>query len=67
LQATVPDLSDRFGSSPGDLRTRPASTGLPPAVFWKIKSGTDVMILKIFSSKNLAKILAFLTRNKAKF
>jgi hypothetical protein len=30
-------------------------------------SGTDVMILKIFSPKNLAKKLAFLTQNKAKF
>jgi hypothetical protein len=28
--------------------------------------GTDVMILKIFSLKNFAKILAFLTQNKAK-
>jgi hypothetical protein len=27
--------------------------------------GTDVMILKIFSTKNLAKKLAFLTQNKA--
>jgi hypothetical protein len=30
------------------------------------KSGTDVMILKIFSPKNFAKKLAFLTQNKAK-
>jgi hypothetical protein len=29
--------------------------------------GTDVMIFKIFSPKNLAKILAFLTKNKASF
>jgi hypothetical protein len=29
--------------------------------------GTDVMILKIFSPKKLAKKLAFLTQNKAKF
>jgi hypothetical protein len=29
-------------------------------------SGTDVMIFKIFSPKNSAKKLAFLTRNKAK-
>jgi hypothetical protein len=29
--------------------------------------GTDVMIFKIFSLKNLAKKLAFLTQNKAKF
>jgi hypothetical protein len=29
--------------------------------------GTDVMIFKIFSPKNLAKKLAFLTQNKAKF
>jgi hypothetical protein len=29
--------------------------------------GTDVMILKIFSPKNLAKKMAFLTQNKAKF
>jgi hypothetical protein len=29
--------------------------------------GTDVMIIKIFSPKNLAKKLAFLTQNKAKF
>jgi hypothetical protein len=29
--------------------------------------GTDVMILKIFSPKNFAKKLAFLTQNKAKF
>jgi hypothetical protein len=28
---------------------------------------TDVMIFKIFSPKNLAKKLAFLTQNKAKF
>jgi hypothetical protein len=28
--------------------------------------GTDVMIFKIFLPKNLAKILAFLTHNKAK-
>jgi hypothetical protein len=28
--------------------------------------GTDVMIFKIFSPKNLVKILAFLTQNKAK-
>jgi hypothetical protein len=32
-----------------------------------LKPGTDVMILKIFSPKNLAKKLAFLTQNKAKF
>jgi hypothetical protein len=31
------------------------------------ESTTDVMIFKIFSPKNLAKKLAFLTRNKAKF
>jgi hypothetical protein len=30
------------------------------------QSGTDVMILKIFSPKILAKKLAFLTQNKAK-
>jgi hypothetical protein len=43
-------------------------------IFWKFlnisdfaPSGTDVMILKIFSPKNLAKKLAFLTKNKAKF
>jgi hypothetical protein len=29
--------------------------------------GTDVMIFKIFLPKNLAKILAFLTQNKASF
>jgi hypothetical protein len=29
--------------------------------------GTDVMIFKIFSPKNLAKKLEFLTQNKAKF
>jgi hypothetical protein len=29
--------------------------------------GTDVMIFKIFSPKNLAQKLAFLTQNKAKF
>jgi hypothetical protein len=28
---------------------------------------TDVMIFKIFSQKNLAKKLAFLAQNKAKF
>jgi hypothetical protein len=28
--------------------------------------GTDVMILKIFSQKKIAKKLAFLTQNKAK-
>jgi hypothetical protein len=32
-----------------------------------LKTGTDVMIFKIFSPKNLAKKLAFLTPNKAKF
>jgi hypothetical protein len=31
------------------------------------RPGTDVMIFKIFSPKNLAKILAFLTQNKASF
>jgi hypothetical protein len=30
------------------------------------KTGTDVMILKIFSQKKIAKKLAFLTQNKAK-
>jgi hypothetical protein len=30
------------------------------------QSGTDAMIFKIFSPKNSAKILAFLTQNKAK-
>jgi hypothetical protein len=30
------------------------------------ESGTDVMSLKIFSPKNFAEILAFLTQNKAK-
>jgi hypothetical protein len=30
-------------------------------------SGTDVMIFRIFLPKNLAKILAFLTQNKASF
>jgi hypothetical protein len=29
--------------------------------------GTDVVIFKIFSPENLAKQLAFLTQNKAKF
>jgi hypothetical protein len=29
--------------------------------------GTDVMIFKIFSPKNFAKKMAFLTQNKAKF
>jgi hypothetical protein len=33
----------------------------------KMSPGTDVMILKIFSPKNSAKKLAFLTHNKAKF
>jgi hypothetical protein len=32
----------------------------------EIESGTDVMILKIFSPKKSAKKLAFLTQNKAK-
>jgi hypothetical protein len=31
------------------------------------QSDADVMILKLFSTKNLAQILAFLTQNKAKF
>jgi hypothetical protein len=31
------------------------------------RSGTDVKILKIFSPKKIAKKLAFLTQNKAKF
>jgi hypothetical protein len=35
--------------------------------FHKPQSGTDVMIFKIFSPKNSAKKMAFLTRNKAKF
>jgi hypothetical protein len=34
--------------------------------FFTNSSGTDVMILKIFSPKNFAKNFAFLTRNKAK-
>jgi hypothetical protein len=32
-----------------------------------ISPGTDVMIFLLFSPKNLAKKLAFLTQNKAKF
>jgi hypothetical protein len=32
-----------------------------------IQSGTDVMILKIFSPKNLAKILAFFAQTTASF
>jgi hypothetical protein len=32
----------------------------------RVGPGTDVMMLKIFSPKNLAKKLAFLPRNKAK-
>jgi hypothetical protein len=32
-----------------------------------VRPGTDVMIFKIFSPKNFAKSLAFLTRNKANF
>jgi hypothetical protein len=32
-----------------------------------LESGTDVMIFKIFSPKNLAKELAFFTQNKATF
>jgi hypothetical protein len=52
---------------------------LPVPVFWslfdqqvgrevaQVKSGTDVIIFKIVSPKNLAKKLAFLTQNKAKF
>jgi hypothetical protein len=35
-------------------------------ISWTYHSGTDVMILKIFSPKNSAKKLAFLTQNKAK-
>jgi hypothetical protein len=35
--------------------------------FFKNALVTDVMILKIFSPKNLAKILAFLTQSKARF
>jgi hypothetical protein len=36
--------------------------------FWQeiVWSGTDVMILKIFSPKKIVKKLAFLTQNKAK-
>jgi hypothetical protein len=34
--------------------------------FCTVLSGTDVMILKIFSPKNSAKKWAFLTQNKAK-
>jgi hypothetical protein len=38
------------------------------AIFKKrIKSGTDVMIFKIFSPKNLAKILAFFAQTTASF
>jgi hypothetical protein len=33
--------------------------------FFQKSSGTDVMILKIFSPKNLAKKWRFLTQNKA--
>jgi hypothetical protein len=32
-----------------------------------VQSGSDVMIFKIFSPKNLAKKMAFLTKNKGKF
>jgi hypothetical protein len=32
-----------------------------------LRTGTNVMILKIFSPKNLAKTLAFLIGNKGKF
>jgi hypothetical protein len=35
--------------------------------FFANATGTDVMTLKIFSPKNLAKKLAFLTQNKANF
>jgi hypothetical protein len=35
--------------------------------FFTNTSGADVMIFKIFSPKNFAKKMAFLTRNKAKF
>jgi hypothetical protein len=38
--------------------------GARSSVTWE--AGTDVMIFKIFSPKNLAKKLAFLTQNKAK-
>jgi hypothetical protein len=39
---------------------------LPPSLIsWK-PSGTDVMILEIFSQKIIAKKMAFLTQNKAK-
>jgi hypothetical protein len=34
---------------------------------WQPNAGTDVMIFKIFSPKFLAKKLAFLTQDKAKF
>jgi hypothetical protein len=36
-------------------------------VLVQLRPGTDVVIFKIFLLKNLAKILAFLTQNKASF
>jgi hypothetical protein len=45
------------------LPQKKKNAGLPSARV----TGTDVMILKIFLPKNLAKILAFLTQNKASF
>jgi hypothetical protein len=54
-----------------DRRTRALPSGEAGDNFFCISvglpTGTDVMIFKIFSPKNLAKILAFLTQNKAKF
>jgi hypothetical protein len=41
--------------------------GLHFGRFFTNSSGTDVMIFKIFSPKNSAKKLAFLTQNKAEF
>jgi hypothetical protein len=36
------------------------------SIFWIPIAGTDVMIFKIFSPKNLAKILAFFAQTTAK-
>jgi hypothetical protein len=44
-----------------------ASTSGAKELEFEYPPGTDVMVFKIFSPKNLAKKLAFLTQNKAKF
>jgi hypothetical protein len=50
-----------------DRRKPRVATGPSDTPLCSTNAGTDVMILKIFSPKKLAKQMAFLTQNKAKF